>query len=232
MKAQGFVRARIDGEVYDLDDTPSIDPKKKHTIEVVVDRFKVRPDIGLRLAESFETALRIADGIAIAVCLDDDPNGNKEHIFSERYACKLCGYSLTELEPRIFSFNNPKGACASCDGLGVKQHFDPELIVHNPELSLAAGAIRGWDKRNGYYFQIISSLAKHYGFDLEQAFAKLPKAIQAMLLYGSGKDTIEFNFLNPAGTAVTRQYAFEGVIANMERRYRGNGFADGARRTG
>ncbi|MDA1342436.1 MAG: excinuclease ABC subunit UvrA [Proteobacteria bacterium] len=215
LKSQGFIRARIDGVVYDLDDAPTLDLKKKHTIEVIVDRFKIRNDIALRLAESFETALRIADGIAIAVCLDD----NSEQIFSERYACKLCGYSLTELEPRIFSFNNPKGACSSCDGLGVRQHFDPELIIHNPDISLAGGAIRGWDKRNAYYYQIINSLAKHYDFDPEMAFSKLTKDIQAIILYGSDKEIIEFTYLNTSGTATKRRYAFEGIIANMERRY-------------
>ncbi len=215
LKSQGFIRARINGVVYDLDDAPTLDLRKKHTIEVIVDRFKIRSDIALRLAESFETALRIADGIAIAVCLDD----NSEHIFSERYACKLCGYSLTELEPRIFSFNNPKGACGSCDGLGVRQHFDPELIIHNPDISLAGGAIRGWDRRNAYYYQIICSLAKHYGFDPEMPFSKLTKDIQAVVLYGSGKEVIEFTYLNTSGTATKRRYPFEGIIANMERRY-------------
>jgi excinuclease ABC subunit A len=215
LRAQGFIRARINGVVYDLDDAPTLDLKKKHTIEVIVDRFKIRSDIALRLAESFETALRIADGIAVAVCLDD----NSEHIFSERYACRLCGYSLTELEPRIFSFNNPKGACSSCDGLGVRQHFDPELIIHNPDISLAGGAIRGWDRRNAYYYQIISSLAKHYGFDPEVPFSKLTKEIQAIILYGSDKEIIEFSFLNTGGAATKKRYPFEGIIANMERRY-------------
>jgi excinuclease ABC subunit A len=215
LKSQGFIRARIDGVVYDLDATPTIDPKKKHTIEVIVDRFKIRNDIALRLAESFETCLRIADGIAIAVCLDD----NSEFVFSERYACRICGYSLSELEPRIFSFNNPKGACGGCDGLGVKQHFDPDLIIHNPDISLAGGAIRGWDRRNAYYYQIICSLAKHYGFDPEMPFSKLPTDIQNVVLYGSGKDAIEFTFLNPGGSSTTRRYPFEGIVANMERRY-------------
>jgi excinuclease ABC subunit A len=219
LKAQGFIRARIDGEVYDLDDAPKLDLKKKHTIEVIVDRFKIRSDIALRLAESFETALRIADGIAIAVCLDDNKKGKNDLIFSERYACRLCGYSLSELEPRNFSFNNPKGACSACDGLGVRQHFDPDLIIHNPDISLAGGAIRGWDKRNGYYYQIICSLGKHYGFDPETPFSKLPREIQAVVLYGSGKEIIEFNFLNPGGTSAKRQYPFEGIVANMERRY-------------
>lgn len=219
LKSQGFIRARIDGVVYDLDDAPTLDLKKKHTIEVIVDRFKIRSDIALRLAESFETALRIADGIAIAVCLDASKDDEKEHLFSERYACKLCGYSLTELEPRIFSFNNPKGACGSCDGLGVRQHFDPELIIHNPDISLAGGAIRGWDKRNAYYYQIICSLAKHYGFDPEVPFSKLTKETQAIILYGSGKEVIEFSFLNTGGGATTKRYSFEGIVANMERRY-------------
>ncbi|ESS74053.1 UvrABC system protein A [Methyloglobulus morosus KoM1] len=219
LRAQGFIRARIDGTVYDLDATPTIDPKKKHTIEVIVDRFKIRPDIALRLAESFETALRIADGIAVAVCLDDSQSDNKELIFSERYACRLCGYSLSELEPRIFSFNNPKGACNDCDGLGVKQHFDPGLIIHNPDISLAGGAIRGWDRRNAYYYQIICSLAKHYGFDPETPFSALPADIQNVVLYGSGKEIIEFTYLNPGGAATKRHYSFEGIVANMERRY-------------
>ena len=180
LRAQGFIRARIDGTVYDLDEAPALDLKKKHTIEVVVDRFKIREDVALRLSESFETALRIADGMAIAACLEDAT----EIIFSERYACNQCGYSLTELEPRIFSFNNPKGACSSCDGLGVRQHFDADLIVHNPDISLAGGAIRGWDRRNAYYYQLICSLAEHYGFDLEMPFSELSKEAQDIVLYG------------------------------------------------
>ncbi|MBM4208793.1 MAG: excinuclease ABC subunit UvrA [Gammaproteobacteria bacterium] len=216
LRAQGFIRARINGAIYDLDEAPALDLRKKHTIEVIVDRFKIRPDIAIRLAESFETALRLADGIALAVSLEDD----SEVIFSERYACPHCGYSLSELEPRIFSFNNPKGACPSCDGLGVNQHFDPSLIIHNPDISLANGAIRGWDKRNLYYFQIISSLADHYDFDLEQPYSSLPKHIHNILLYGSGRESIEFSFINPGGMAVKRSYPFEGIIANMERRYR------------
>ncbi len=215
LRAQGFIRARIDGTVYDLDEPPVLDLKKKHTIEVIVDRFKIRDDIALRLSESFETALRIADGIAIAACMDDDT----ELLFSERYACPHCGYSLTELEPRIFSFNNPKGACSSCDGLGVRQHFDPELIIHNPDISLAGGAIRGWDRRNAYYYQIICSLAKHYGFDPELPFSQLSKAIQAIILYGSGNEIIEFQYQMGAGPAKKKHHPFEGIIANMERRY-------------
>jgi excinuclease ABC subunit A len=215
LRAQGFIRARIDGTVYDLDDAPVMDLKKKHTIEVVVDRFKIREDLALRLSESFETALRIADGIAIAVCLDD----GKEIVFSERYACNQCGYSLTELEPRIFSFNNPKGACGSCDGLGVRQHFDPDLVVHNPDISLAGGAIRGWDRRNAYYYQMISSLAEHYGFDLEVPFSQLSKEAQDLVLYGSGKTAIEFKFMSGTGSVKKKKHRFEGIIANMERRY-------------
>jgi len=216
LKAQGFLRARIDGEVYELDDVPELDLKKKHTIEAIIDRFKIRDDMALRLAESFETALRIAGGLAIAVSMDD----GKQLLFSERYACPHCGYSLSELEPRIFSFNNPKGACSSCDGLGVRQHFDPELIIHNPDISLAGGAVRGWDRRNAYYYSIICALAKHYKFDPEQTYAQLPKAIQDIILFGSGNELIEFTYAHGSGPAKTRRHSFEGVVANMERRYR------------
>ena len=215
LRAQGFIRARIDGTVYDLDEAPALDLKKKHTIEVVVDRFKVREDIALRLSESFETALRIADGIAIAACIEDAT----ELLFSERYACPHCGYSLTELEPRIFSFNNPKGACSSCDGLGVRQHFDADLIVHNPDISLAGGAIRGWDRRNAYYYQMICSLAQHYGFDPEVPFSELSKEAQDVVLYGSGNAAIEFKFMTGTGSVKKKKHRFEGIIANMERRY-------------
>ncbi|WP_027150800.1 excinuclease ABC subunit UvrA [Methylobacter tundripaludum] len=215
LRAQGFIRARIDGTVYDLDEPPVLDLKKKHTIEVIVDRFKVRDDIALRLSESFETALRIADGIAIAACIDDAT----ELLFSERYACPHCGYSLTELEPRIFSFNNPKGACGSCDGLGVRQHFDPELIIHNPDISLAGGAIRGWDRRNAYYYQIICSLAKHYNFDPEVPFSELSKETQNIILYGSGHEVIEFKFMAGTGSVKKKHHSFEGIISNMDRRY-------------
>jgi excinuclease ABC subunit A len=216
LKAQGFLRARIDGEVYELDDVPELDLKKKQTIEAIIDRFKIRDDMALRLAESFETALRIAGGLAIAVSMDD----GKQLLFSERYACPHCGYSLSELEPRIFSFNNPKGACSSCDGLGVRQHFDPELIIHNPDISLAGGAVRGWDRRNAYYYSIICALAKHYKFDPEQTYSQLPKAIQNIILFGSGNELIEFTYAHGSGPAKTRRHSFEGVVANMERRYR------------
>jgi excinuclease ABC subunit A len=215
LRAQGFIRARIDGTIYDLDESPVLDLKKKHTIEVVVDRFKIREDIALRLSESFEAALRIADGIAIAACIDDA----RELLFSERYACPHCGYSLTELEPRIFSFNNPKGACSSCDGLGVRQHFDADLIVHNPDISLAGGAIRGWDRRNAYYYQMICSLAHHYGFDPEVPFSELSKEAQNVVLFGSGNDAIDFKFMTGTGSVKKKRHRFEGIIANMERRY-------------
>jgi len=216
LRAQGFIRARIDGEIFDLDEPPELDLKKKHTIEAIVDRFKIRDDISLRLSESFETALRLADGIAIAASMDSD----KKILFSERYACPECGYSITELEPRIFSFNNPKGACPGCDGLGVKQDFDPELVVHNAEISLSGGAIRGWDRRNAYYYQIICSLAEHYSFDTEAPFSEIPKEIQSVILYGSGSKKINFQYLSGAGKKQTKSHPFEGIIANMERRYR------------
>lgn len=215
LRAQGFIRARIDGEIFDLDEPPELDLKKKHTIEAIVDRFKIRDDISLRLSESFETALRLADGIAIAASMDSD----KKILFSERYACPECGYSITELEPRIFSFNNPKGACPGCDGLGVKQDFDPELVVHNAEISLSGGAIRGWDRRNAYYYQIICSLAEHYDFDTEVPFNEIPKEIQSVILYGSGTKKINFQYMSGAGKKQTKNHPFEGIIANMERRY-------------
>ena len=195
LRAQGFIRARIDGEVVDLDEPPALDLKKKHSIDVVIDRFKIRADIALRLSESFETALRIADGIAYAANMDD----NTEIIFSEHYACIQCGYSISELEPRIFSFNNPKGACPGCDGLGVRQHFDPELVIHNAEISLSGGAIRGWDRRNAYYHQIICSLAKHYSFDIETPFSEIPQDLQAIILFGSGSEEIKFQHVTSAG---------------------------------
>jgi len=216
LKAQGFLRARIDGEVYELDEPPTLDLKKKHTIEVIVDRFKVRDDIALRLAESFETALRLSEGLAIAASMEND----QQLLFSERYACPHCGYSLSELEPRIFSFNNPKGACPSCDGLGMRQHFDPQLVVHNPEISLAGGAVRGWDRRNAYYYQIICALAEHYGFDPEAPFSHIPKNVQAAILYGSGEESIRFQLQMGSGKPRTSHNPFEGIIPNMERRYR------------
>ncbi len=216
LRAQGFIRARIDGEVIELDDAPTLDLRRKHSIEVVVDRFKVRDDLKLRLAESFETALRLADGLARVVSMDDAT----EITFSAKFACPECGYSLTELEPRLFSFNNPVGACPSCDGLGVQQSFDPKRVVANPHLSLAGGAVRGWDRRNAYYFQLISSLADHYGFDIETPFDELDDKIQHIILYGSGKQVIEFRYLNERHGVKVKRHPFEGVLRNMERRYR------------
>ncbi|NOT84442.1 MAG: excinuclease ABC subunit UvrA [Methylococcaceae bacterium] len=220
LRAQGFVRARINGEIVDLDEAPALDLKKQHTIEVVVDRFKIKDDLSLRLAESFETALRISEGIAIVTTIPDDKNTTPATLlFSERYACSHCGYSLPELEPRIFSFNNPKGACPSCDGLGVIQHFDPQLVIHNAALSLAGGAIRGWDRRNAYYFQLVCALAKHYQFDPEIPYADLPPKIQQVLLYGSGKESIEFSLNFGSGKNRIDSHPFEGIMANMQRRY-------------
>ncbi|MDF9393792.1 MULTISPECIES: excinuclease ABC subunit UvrA [Methylococcus] len=217
LRGRGFIRARIDGAVYELDEPPKLDLRKKHSIEVIVDRFKVRADLAQRIAESFETALKLADGLAIAASMDDE---SVEIIYSDKYACPHCGYSLSELEPRIFSFNNPRGACPECDGLGIKQYFDPALIVHNPELSLAGGAVRGWDRRNAYYYGMIQSLAEHYGFDPEEPFSSLPLHVREVILHGSGSEVIPFKVLSPKGTALVQHYTFEGVIPVMERRYR------------
>jgi excinuclease ABC subunit A len=216
LRAQGFIRARIDGEVMELDQTPTLDLRRKHNIDVVVDRFKVRDDLKLRLAESFETALRLADGLARVASMDDDT----EITFSAKFACPQCGYSLSELEPRLFSFNNPVGACPSCDGLGVQQSFDPKRVVAHPHLSLAGGAVRGWDRRNAYYFQLISSLADHYSFDIETPFDELPEEAREVILYGSGKQVIEFRYLNDRNGVKVKHHSFEGIIRNMERRYR------------
>ena len=218
LRAQGFVRARIDAEIYELDDPPSLDLRRKHTIEAVVDRFKVRPDMALRLAESFETTLHLADGVAKIAFMDDPKTA--ELTFSDKFACNICGYSLTELEPRLFSFNNPAGACPECDGLGVKQFFDPDRVAVHPHVSLAGGAIRGWDRRNAYYFQMIKCLAKHYTFDIEQSFSELPNRIREIILYGSGDELIEFNYFNGKGGHTRRKHRFEGIIPNMRRRYR------------
>ena len=217
LRNRGFIRARINGEVCELDDPPKLELRKKHTIEAVVDRFKVRPDLAVRLAESFETALKLAEGIALVVSMDDPAT---IRVFSDKYACPHCGYALSELEPRIFSFNNPKGACPACDGLGVKQYFDPSLVVHSPHLSLAEGAVRTWDRRNSYYYQMILSLADHYGFDPEQPFDDLPDEAKQVILFGSGREAIPFKSLSARGTPVVQRHRFEGVIPNMERRYR------------
>jgi excinuclease ABC subunit A len=217
LRAQGFVRARINGTVHELDNPPKLELRRKHTIEAVVDRFKVRADIQQRLADSFETALALSDGLARVAFMDDERD---EWLFSARYACPICGYSLQELEPRLFSFNNPAGACPTCDGLGVRQFFDPARVVRHPELSLAAGAVRGWDRRNVYYFQMLRSLAKHYGFDVDTPFEKLPKKIRNVLLHGSGNEEIAFTYLGERGGSRKRLHPFEGIIPNMERRYR------------
>jgi len=218
LRSQGYVRARIDGKVIELESPPKLDLRKKHTIEVIVDRIKVRPDVRLRLAESFETALHLAEGLA-AVGFIDEPKRALQ-VFSSKFACPDCGYSLAELAPRLFSFNNPAGACPACDGLGVKQHFDPELVVVNRKSSLAEGAIRGWDKRNAYYFQLLSALAKRFVFDMDLPFDRLPKKIQNIILYGSGDELIKFNYRNEDGRSFSKTAPFEGVIPNMERRYR------------
>jgi excinuclease ABC subunit A len=214
----GFIRARIDGIVTDLDTAPELDKNKKHSIEAVVDRLRVSAEVKQRLAESFETALSLSDGIARVVDMDDQ--AAEELIFSARFACPHCGYSITELEPRMFSFNNPAGACAECDGLGVKQFFDAELVVQDEELTLAEGAIRGWDRRNVYYFHMLTSLATHYGFDVETPFNKLKKKHRDAILFGSGRERINFSYANDRGDIIQRSHRFEGVIPNMERRYR------------
>ncbi|MBI5901465.1 MAG: excinuclease ABC subunit UvrA [Rhodocyclales bacterium] len=216
LKAQGFVRLRVDGTVHDIDALPRLAKSQKHSVDVVVDRLKVREDMRQRLAESFETALMHAEGRALAVEMDT----GKEHLFSSRFACPVCNYALQELEPRLFSFNNPMGACQECDGLGQIQFFDPARVVAYPHLSLAAGAIKGWDKRNQFYFQMLESLAAHYKFNTEQPFEKLPVATSNIVLYGSGKDLIKFRYLNEKGTRFDRSHAFEGIIPNLERRYR------------
>jgi len=220
LRSQGFVRARINGELIELDSAPKLALRKKHTIEVVIDRFKVRPDIKQRLADSFETALRLTKSTTSITYLDKQDDPKPDITFSANFACSQCGYSIAELEPRMFSFNNPAGACPTCDGLGIKQFFDPERIVLHPELSLPGGAVRGWDRRNAYYFQLIQSISKHYDFDLDTVFKKLPKKFQKIILYGSGDTLIDFKYKNDRGTSYKRSHTFEGVIPNMERRYR------------
>ena len=218
LSAQGFIRARIDGEVCDLSDPPTLDLHKKHTIEVVVDRFKVRDDLQLRLAESFETALGLSGGNAKVAYMDDA--AAEEIIFSANFACPHCGYSISELEPRMFSFNNPAGACQTCDGLGTRQFFDPLRVVSNDELSLSGGAIRGWDKRSYYYFQMLQAVAEHYEFDLNTPFNELDKKSQDIVLNGSKGQSISFKYINERGDIMQRKHPFEGIIPNMERRYK------------
>ncbi|SDE13818.1 excinuclease ABC subunit A [Massilia sp. PDC64] len=221
MQAQGFVRFRIQSgthaaKIYDVDDLPKLKKTEKHTIDVVIDRVKVNAEIKQRLAESFETALRIADGRAVAYEMDTE----KEHIYSNKFACNVCGYSLQELEPRLFSFNNPMGACQECDGLGHIEFFDPKRIVAFPNLSLASGAVKGWDRRNQFYYQMLTSLASHYGFDLDKPFEQLPKSAQDVVLFGSGKTSVPFAYVNERGRTVIREHTFEGVVNNLQRRYR------------
>ncbi|WP_396956177.1 excinuclease ABC subunit UvrA [Nitrosomonas sp.] len=216
LRAQGFVRVRLDGEVYDIDSLPKLQKTKKHTIEVVVDRLKISPEVKQRLAESFETALRHAEGRALAVEMDS----GKEYLFSAKFSCPVCSYALSELEPRLFSFNNPAGACPKCDGLGQITFFDPARVVAFPYLSLAAGAIRSWDKRNQFYFQMLQAVANHYHFDLEIPFEQLSKEVQQAVLYGSGKEKITFTYLNEQGRAHQQVHPFEGIIPGLERRYR------------
>ena len=218
LRAQGFVRARIDGEVYELDSPPKLDLRRKHSIDVVVDRLKVREEVRLRIAESLETALAIADGVARAAFMDEPER--EELIFSDRFACPICSFSISELEPRLFSFNNPVGACPACDGLGVRQFFDTDRVVRHPHLSLAGGAVRGWDRRNRYYFQLICSLADHFGFDVEQPYEDLPEDVRELLLRGSGDEEIQFSYTSPRGTTFRRKHRFEGILPNLERRYR------------
>ncbi|WP_406828921.1 excinuclease ABC subunit UvrA [Microbulbifer sp. ARAS458-1] len=217
LRRDGFVRARINGTVCDLDDTPKLDKRKKHSIEVVVDRFKVRDDLQLRLAESFETALNLTDGIAAISFMDGDRD---DHLFSARHACPVCDYSLDELEPRLFSFNNPAGACPSCDGLGVNQFFDEDKVILDPESSISEGAIRGWDRRNIYYYHMLDSLSEHYGFDLDKPWKKLAKKYRAVILHGSGDTPIDFSYVNDRGDITVRRHTFEGIIPNFQRRYR------------
>lgn len=217
LKSQGFIRARINGIVTDLDTPPALEKNKKHTIEVVVDRIKVRDDLQLRLAESFETALGLTDGLATVSYMDGEAD---DIVFSARFACPECGYSLNELEPRLFSFNNPAGACPSCDGLGVKQFFDPDRIIHNPELTLAEGAIRGWDRRSVYYFHMLKSLAKHSGFSIDVPFEELSGDHQHIILHGSGDELIDFSYINDRGDIYKKRHRFEGIIPNFERRYK------------
>ncbi len=220
LRAQGYIRARIDGEIVELEKPPTLDLHKKHTIEVIIDRFKIRADIQQRLAESIETTLHLTDGIAKVAFMDEAESSGDEHLFSAKFACPHCGYSISDLEPKLFSFNSPAGACATCDGLGVMEFFDPERVVTHAELSLTAGAIRGWDKRNAYYSRLLNALSSHYDFDLDTPFAELPKATRHTILYGSGDEQIEFTYFNERGGNEKRSHSFEGIIPNMKRRYR------------
>ncbi len=217
LRAQGFIRVRVDGLAVDLDDVPELEKNKKHDIDVVVDRFKVKADLQLRLSESFETALNLSEGLAVVTAMDGE---FKDLVFSSRFACPICNYSIDELEPRMFSFNNPAGACPGCDGLGVKQFFDIDRVVQHPEVSIAEGAIRSWDRKNLFYFNMLTSLADHYGFDINTPFQELTAQQQQVVLFGSGEEVITFNYVNDKGTVFKRSHHFEGIVPNMERRYR------------
>src|ERR1700712_4075818 len=226
MQAQGFIRFRVRSgggtanegvaKIYEIESLPKLKKNDKHTIDVVIDRLKVRPDMKQRLAESFETALRLADGRAVALEMDSD----REHLYSSKFACPICSYSLQELEPRLFSFNNPMGACPECDGLGQITFFDPKRVVAHPSLSLAAGAVKGWDRRNQFYFQMLQSLASFFEFDIDGAFEDLPENVRKVLLFGSGKEVIPFSYINERGRTTVREHAFEGIIPSLERRYK------------
>lgn len=218
LRAQGYVRVRVDGELYEIDALPTLALRQKHTIEAVIDRFKVREDMKQRLAESFETALKLGEGMVSVQAIDDA--SIPPQLFSSKYSCPVCDYALPELEPRLFSFNSPIGACQTCDGLGVSEFFDPERVVVHPELSLAAGAVRGWDRRNAYYFQLLQSLAKHYGFDVDTPWQDLPQASRDAVLFGSGDTTINFTYITDSGARTQRKHRFEGIVPNLERRYR------------
>jgi|CZKO01.1.fsa_nt_gi excinuclease ABC subunit A len=218
LAGKGFVRVRVDGTVYEIDEVPKLDPKARHSIDAVVDRFRVRPEASQRLAESFETAIRLGNGIA-EVVFPDNPALTRL-LFSSRHACPECGFSVPPLEPRMFSFNNPAGACPTCDGLGFQEFFDPERVVVHPHLSLAGGAVRGWDRRNAHYFQLLQSLERHYHFDVEMPWSELPEAVQRLLLYGSGEEQIEFRYREGLGRGTRKRHAFEGIVPNLERRYR------------
>ena len=218
LRAQGYVRVRVDGELYEIDGLPTLALRQKHTIEAVIDRFKVREDMKQRLAESFETALKLGEGMVSVQAIDDA--SIVPHLFSSKYSCPVCDYALPELEPRLFSFNSPIGACQTCDGLGVSEFFDPDRVVVHPELSLAAGAVRGWDRRNAYYFQLLQSLARHYGFDVDTPWQELPEASRDAVLSGSGEDTLTFTYITDSGARTQRKHRFEGIVPNLERRYR------------
>jgi len=230
MQAQGYVRFRVNGKAYEFEELPTLKKTEKHDIDVVIDRIKVRPDLAQRLAESFEAALRVADGRAIVLEIDstsrsaDEGYSPKEHLFNAKFACPVCSYSISELEPRLFSFNSPMGACPACDGLGSMEFFDPARVVAFPTLSLASGAIKGWDRRNGYYFAMLESLAKHYKFDIDTAFDQLPQSVQHAVLHGSGEEEIKFSYVMDSGGTkgkkLTRKHPFEGILPNMARRYR------------